>query len=256
MYKAVVFDVDGTLVYSQKGYVPQSTVQAIHLLQEKGYVVLIATGRPLFSAPIVDAANIKPDFYIGSNGHCVSKSDGTIIYDQQIDNKTYLSITEYCRENDINLFWKYHEWIYGAYVNEMGRESTKLYTNYSDGLLPQDSLPNAACIICDKKQYQNIKETFKDKVDMCDGGWLVYDINKKGVSKIDGLKAACAYLNISLKECVGFGDSENDLEMIKACGLGICMGNGQQVLKDNCDYITDNVQDDGIYNALKKFELI
>jgi hydroxymethylpyrimidine pyrophosphatase-like HAD family hydrolase len=44
--------------------------------------------------------------------------------------------------------------------------------------------------------------------------------------------------------------------MIKFAGVGVSMGNGKDALKAAAEYVTTSVDDDGIYNALKHFELI
>ena len=48
----------------------------------------------------------------------------------------------------------------------------------------------------------------------------------------------------------------NDLEMMEVCGTGIAMGNGTDEIKQHADYVTDEADNDGIYKALKHFELI
>ena len=64
------------------------------------------------------------------------------------------------------------------------------------------------------------------------------------------------YLNISKAECIAFGDGHNDAEMVKFVGLGIAMGNALEKVKVASDYVTSDIDDDGIYNALKHFNII
>ena len=45
MIKAVFFDVDGTLVSHKTKSVPQSAVNAVNVLREKGIKVFLSTGR-------------------------------------------------------------------------------------------------------------------------------------------------------------------------------------------------------------------
>ena len=53
-----------------------------------------------------------------------------------------------------------------------------------------------------------------------------------------------------------FGDSDNDLRMLQSAGTGVAMGNAKEEIKKAADFITDSADDDGIYNAFKKFGLI
>ena len=48
----------------------------------------------------------------------------------------------------------------------------------------------------------------------------------------------------------------NDISMFKAAGHGIAMGNACDELKEIAEYVTDSVNDDGIYHAFKHYHLI
>lgn len=52
------------------------------------------------------------------------------------------------------------------------------------------------------------------------------------------------------------GDGGNDTSMILQAGIGIAMGNAIDALKQQADYVTTSVDDDGILNALRHFEVI
>ena len=61
---------------------------------------------------------------------------------------------------------------------------------------------------------------------------------------------------IKAEETIAFGDAENDLEMLKFAGIGVAMGNGEEQVKAQADYVTADVDDDGIAKALRHFGLI
>ena len=44
--------------------------------------------------------------------------------------------------------------------------------------------------------------------------------------------------------------------MIKHVGIGVAMGNANKEVKEIADYITDDVDNDGVYKALKHYGLI
>ncbi|HET6784751.1 MAG TPA: HAD hydrolase family protein, partial [Erysipelotrichaceae bacterium] len=52
------------------------------------------------------------------------------------------------------------------------------------------------------------------------------------------------------------GDSQNDMEMLKGSTLSVAMGNADPKLKDIAMIITDDVDKDGIFNALNKLGYI
>lgn len=55
---------------------------------------------------------------------------------------------------------------------------------------------------------------------------------------------------------MAFGDSNNDLEMMKGADISICLGQGLETVKKVSTYVTDEVLEDGIYNACKKYKWI
>ena len=61
---------------------------------------------------------------------------------------------------------------------------------------------------------------------------------------------------IQREEIIAFGDAENDLEMIRFAGIGVAMGNAEEAVKAVADFVTADIDDDGIEKALKHFQLI
>lgn len=58
------------------------------------------------------------------------------------------------------------------------------------------------------------------------------------------------------EECIAFGDAENDIEMLEFCGIGVAMGNAQEKVKEIADYVTTDIDEDGIRNALQYYSII
>ena len=78
------------------------------------------------------------------------------------------------------------------------------------------------CEIDEEKQY------FKNYPKFDFIRWHPYsvDILPKGGSKAEGIKKMIDRLGFELKDVYAFGDGLNDLEMLKAVGTGVAMGNG------------------------------
>jgi Cof subfamily protein (haloacid dehalogenase superfamily) len=86
-----------------------------------------------------------------------------------------------------------------------------------------------------------------------DGG---IDMIPAGGGKGIGIQKVLEHYGISKKETIAFGDGANDVDMFQVVEIAVAMGNACDAVKAEADYVTTDVDDDGIYNALKHFALI
>ena len=84
----------------------------------------------------------------------------------------------------------------------------------------------------------------------------IVEINPKGHSKATGIAKVCEILNIPIEHTYAFGDSENDLDMLKFVAHGVAMGNGTERAKEAAEFVTKDVREDGIYYGLLHYGLI
>jgi Cof subfamily protein (haloacid dehalogenase superfamily) len=78
------------------------------------------------------------------------------------------------------------------------------------------------------------------------------EVISNAVNKGDGLRSICLHLGIDPSHAIAFGDSENDIPMLKAAGLGIAMQNADARVQAAADRVTLSNNENGIAKALKK----
>lgn len=78
------------------------------------------------------------------------------------------------------------------------------------------------------------------------------EITKAAFTKGTAVYYLSSYLGVSAENTIAIGDSENDLEMLKAAGVGIAMGNASDFVKEAADDVTESVDEDGVYHAFVK----
>ena len=79
-----------------------------------------------------------------------------------------------------------------------------------------------------------------------------FDIAPKGCNKANAMIETARLFGISVSDCVAIGDSNNDLEMLKAAGAGIAVANAQDELLKHADYITLSNRECGVGAAILK----
>ena len=72
-----------------------------------------------------------------------------------------------------------------------------------------------------------------------------------GIDKSTGVNFLADYLAIKKSDVYTFGDAENDLLMITNFN-GVAMGNAVNSVKKVAKFITSDVKEDGIKNAIEK----
>lgn len=77
------------------------------------------------------------------------------------------------------------------------------------------------------------------------------DITARNVNKGNGLLAIAAHQGIRIEETMALGDGGNDIPIVEGAGIGVAMGNANDSLKAIADYVTDPVDENGVYHALK-----
>lgn len=87
------------------------------------------------------------------------------------------------------------------------------------------------------------------------------EIMNADVTKAYGLRNFCRYLQkksipVGFENILAVGDSENDVEMLQSCGIGVAMGNSAAVTKQAADYITLRNTEDGAALAIEKYALV
>jgi hypothetical protein len=82
------------------------------------------------------------------------------------------------------------------------------------------------------------------------------EVTMTGVNKASGMRILGDYLHCPREDMIAFGDGPNDIDMLEYAGTGIAMGNAGENVKAVADMVTDRIDEDGIYNALKKMGII
>ncbi len=255
--KLILFDVDGTLYDNANKCVPASTIAAIKKLKELGHELVVATGRAYFMLYSIEEIIHLFDHFILINGQHIMSLNKTI-YEDVVDKDTLNKLIKNLKNKNITYgFQSSHN----EAVSEVNSSVTASFKKLNLNIPPEDEefyhrekVFQMWCF-CDEDQ---IKVLEKEHPEFDFVKWMTvgYDIIKKGQSKGKGIKILQEHLGYKTEDIIAFGDGDNDVQMLKEVGLGIAMGNATEKLKQTSDYITTNIDNDGIKNALLHFNII
>lgn len=258
MIKAVFFDIDGTLVSFKTHEVPQSTIEALDLLRKKGIKVFIATGRHYTS--INNLGDLKFDGYVTLNGGYCFAGEDKVIYKHSIPDRDIEALIRYMEtEESFPCAFVQEKEIFMNYKDETVEEIFNMLNFPEPPIRPMDEIRG-------KTAYQLVsfftaeqEKKIMTILSNCESTrWnpLFTDVVPAGSSKRVGIDKMLEYFRISLNECMAFGDGGNDIAMLQHVGIGVAMGNAEDDVKQYADYITDSVDEDGIFKALKHLNII
>lgn len=262
MPKYFFFDVDGTLLPFGKG-IPQSAISAIKAAQVLGNKVFIASGRSAKELPVIEGIDF--DGYVLSAGSHVIV-EGKELANTYFSDEEYSFLASYFKEHGLLGLYQTDE---GTYLSAEALELFKRhFERYLDGMvelngliisdtLPKDSKVRKAVFICEEGGYgvTRTHEVLRPRFELVKNTVglpyeLMAEVGQKNITKATGIELVLRYYGADRRDAVAVGDGSNDLEMIEYAGLGIAMGNADEELKRKADFVTTDVEADGVKNAI------
>lgn len=274
MTKIVFLDIDGTLV-TKYNSIPKSTKRAIQQLKENGVLPVISTGRaPLLIEEVRKELGI--DSYIAMNGQLVVH-EGEVVYHNPIDKEIVDQLISRAVEKNDGIILCGAKDIFSNSIVSLAKRSSVLtllkglvklvpgsiQLSFFSRLIKRPPNPKdyegkpIYQVIIETSQEEEVqyKEAFTT-LSFARSNHYTVDIISENISKATGIEHYLNHVGVDVKNTYGIGDSPNDLEMLGYVETSIAMGNGWDTVKEIADYVTDDVDKDGIEKALKHFKLI
>ena len=255
--KAVFFDIDGTLVSFQTHQVPESTVEAIKQLRDRGIKVFIATGRLLKYTGVV--SDLEVDGYITVNGGYCITSSGEVIYECSIPPQIVEKVFELRRKYGFSFAILTEKGMYVERLEGRAKEVADLINIYPEVAdLEHIASTQRVLQICPYIDPELERVIMSELEECVSSRWIdiLMDINMRGVDKSLAARHVMEYYGYTMQQAMAFGDGGNDLPMVRDVAVGVAMGNACGELKQVADYVTLSVDEDGVSHALRKYGLI
>jgi hypothetical protein len=274
MSKILFIDVDGTLVdYENK--LPESAVRAIRAARANGHRVYVCTGRS--KAEMYPYLwDIGLDGMIGGNGSYV-EDHGEVVMHQLIPADTARRIVDWLHSRKLEFYLESNNGLFGSenfktaaqpamreYRRRKGKPDDDQHESFPQMIfgaeLYRDDLNKISYLLGSYQDYLDTRAQFPD---MQNGTWggagetaLFGDIGVQGITKANAIEHLLAHLGADRADTIAFGDAKIDIPMLEYCAYGVSMGNGGPEIRAMADYITDDVDNDGLYKAFAHLGLL
>lgn len=279
MSKAIFLDVDGTLV-DYDNTIPESAITAIRQARQNGHRVYVCTGR--------SRAEMQPEIWdigidgmIGGNGSYV-EDQGQVIMHQLISKEDTKHIVDWLHSRGLEFYLESNNGLFASenfrdaarpvlreYSLRKGRTQEEVKDQEAEdalhglvygGELYRDDLNKVSFILSDYQDHLDSIEEFPNLEAHTWGGRgetaLFGDLGVKDINKAHAIEVLLQHLGVDRQDTIAFGDAKIDIPMLDYCQVGVSMGNGGPEILAMADMITDDVAEDGLYNAFAQLGLL
>ena len=261
----ILFDYDGTLVDERDAiYVPTPlTKKSIQMAQEKGYFCALATGRALSYVP-EGVKELNLDAFVTCNGACVTVN-GEDIFCDVFEEEELFHLIEYMDEKHVNYMLEcsdhcyikdIHEAEYHHFIENFNIPDDK-FVPYTDFESIKHRVSKVTLICSNAQEVKEIGQALSNRYSCSyHRNCFTFDIAKIGIHKGCGTEKIVNNYHIPKEETYAFGDGDNDVELLESVTHAIAMKVHAPQLDAVATMITGTVKEEGIYQALKKLEVI
>lgn len=275
--KLVALDLDGTL-FDNSSRISERNLTAIRSITDKGIHVVISTGRPFEGIPFDQIKGTEINYAITANGSGIYEiSTGKCLYENAMDEELVTPILNFLLTRDIHM----DAFIGGkGYTPVQCVETAQKLTvpssikNYIittrtrlDNILQfihENQLkvqkmtlnfyPAADGTLIDRETVRKFLVSNPSITTVC-GGYNNLEFTRADANKGVGLRKLAEILGVNPDATMAIGDTENDLAIIEAAGIGVAMGNATDAVKARADYVTTTNTKDGVAAAIEHFIL-
>ena len=250
---AVVFDLDDTILHDDLT-ISEYTVQVLRKLHSDGFCIIAASGRAQPSMkPYVEQLGCV-DAYISCNGAEIwdGLSD-SLLRHELFSAETATEIARFAEEHDCYAQTYEEDRFcfnrYGEYADRYA-VSARLKGVYVGKLSEYIHEPRNKILLMDDEariavMYKEAVRRFSGRASVTCSKPFYLEFNPVRATKGIALHTLAEHLGIRNEQIIAFGDSLNDLSMLRTAGTSVTVSNGWQEIRPFCTYICGSNNEDG-----------
>lgn len=258
--KLVAVDEDGTFLRDHVHYDLERFERLWKRMAEQGIRFVVATGNQLYQVRSLFPAHTHEMGYVTGNGALVCDGDEQV-FAAKMDDRAVQAMIDIVHANPAIPYSMLG--VEGAYIEKgtdqsffdtMSRYCTRQYW-VEDFSEVKDQIFMFSSVVDASEVYQMVdttREALAGAADVVSSGEGYFDVVCTGVNKATGLQRLLDRWNILPEECVAFGDSDNDLAMLKLVGRAYAMENAPDHVKEVAERVAPPCTEDGVLQVLEE----
>lgn len=247
--KLIATDMDGTFLDDHKKFDTNLFQDVMNKLNQKNIMFVIASGNQYQHLVDIFGDTNNEYSYIADNG-AVIVDKGKVIFQRFISTEDIHQSLNLLKHNSqlknglIVLSGQNSAYIEKGVPDEFVKEGNKYYRKVTvvDSLYDvRDKIykialawPNQSVRVQESILRNNLPNS-----NVTSSGYGGVDIIPKGVDKGRAIAVLQKYMNLNSSQLMAFGDSDNDLELLKHCGNSYAMKNANDAIKKTAKYHTN-----------------
>jgi len=260
--KIIFTDIDGTLSNSKREITKETSLE-IKKATEKGIIVVLCSGRNNRYVYNYSKKSNASNYIICCNGAEVfDYKNNKHITSHNIDKTKIKKIWDFCLHNDLGCVLNCQNIRYSTpyrAIEELDKKIVEDISTINDKVFQivtygynYDKMKKLEDFVNNQKlQVINVSNSYLNQ-DSSQGHFF-FDIVNHNINKGTAVKELLQYLNIKKEQSIGFGDHINDFDLFSEVGFKVAMGNANQKLKEQADYITLSNDENGVAHFLNNF---
>lgn len=260
--RMIAIDLDGTLLHDDMS-ISAYSCDVIRRAMEKGYKVVIATGRMWDSArlkvDLLSLGNVPVICYTGAwimmseTGKTVEKEEMEPVLAEKILQSARGKGWHITSFMDDQIYMDQPDGTEIKYRKYRSRQPVFVGEEFYHPKKPVTRIVFSNPSFEERKRIrEELEKEFGNKVDIVFPGDDFIDVHKKGINKAEAVRFLCRKEGFTMDEVMAFGNTENDVPLLKEAGLSYAVANADDIAKDAAKEICPSNEEDGVARTIEK----